>query len=67
MAMGLGGHSESWAPLANTIIWGMMSATTLTLLIIPAVYTIIVDDIATPIRRRLRSLVNLVGAENESI
>ncbi len=59
MAVGLGGHSESWAPLANTIIWGMMSATTLTLLIIPAVYTIIVDDIATPIRLRIRSLLNL--------
>ena len=59
MAMGLGGHSESWAPLANTIIWGMMSATTLTLLIIPSVYMIIVDDIATPMRRRIRSLVNL--------
>ena len=59
MAMGLGGHSESWAPLANTIIWGMISATTLTLLIIPSVYTIIVDDIATPMRQRIRSTLNL--------
>ena len=59
MAMGLGGHSENWAPLANTIIWGMIFATILTLLVIPAVYTIIVDDIASPIRRRIRSLLNL--------
>ncbi len=59
MALGLGGHSESWAPLANTIIWGMMFATILTLLIIPAVYTIIVDDIATPTYRRVRSVLHL--------
>ncbi len=59
MAIGLGGHSESWAPLANTIIWGMIFATFLTLLVIPAVYTIIVDDIATPIRRMIRFLTNL--------
>ena len=67
MAVGLGGHSESWAPLANTIIWGMLFATALTLLIIPAVYTIIVDDIATPIRRRIRSVLNLpeVGYQPE--
>jgi len=63
MAMSWGGHSESWAPLANTIIWGMMSATTLTLLIIPSVYMIIVDDIATPIRRRIRSVLNLPEGE----
>jgi multidrug efflux pump subunit AcrB len=62
MAVGLGGHSESWAPLANTIIWGMLFATALTLLIIPAVYTIIVDDIATPMRRRIRSALNLPEA-----
>ena len=67
MAAGLGGHSESWAPLANTIIWGMMFATTLTLLIIPALYTIVVDDIATPIRRRFRSVANLAEAENETM
>jgi multidrug efflux pump subunit AcrB len=66
MAVGLGGHSESWAPLANTIIWGMMSATTLTLLIIPAVYTIIVDDIATPMRRRVRSFLNLPAADTDA-
>jgi hypothetical protein len=41
----------------------MVSATTLTLLIIPAVYTIIVDDIATPMHRRIRSFAKLPEAE----
>jgi hypothetical protein len=41
----------------------MISATTLTLLIIPSVYIIIVDDIATPMRRRIRSLLNLPEGE----
>ncbi len=63
MALGLGGQSESWAPLANTIVWGMISSTTLTLLIIPSVYIIIVDEIATPMRRRIRSLLNLPEGE----
>jgi multidrug efflux pump subunit AcrB len=67
MAVGLGGHSESWAPLANTIIWGMLFATALTLLIIPAVYTIIVDDIATPMRRRIRSALNLPEATQSEL
>ena len=66
MALGLGGHSESWAPLANTIIWGMMFATVLTLVIIPAVYTIIVDDIATPLRHRIRSALNLPETAEDS-
>lgn len=64
MALGLGGHSENWAPLANTIIWGLLFATILTLLIIPAVYTIIVDDLATPVRLWIRSLLNLPEHED---
>ncbi len=59
MAMGLGGESENWAPLANTIIWGLFFATILTLLIIPAVYMILVDDLGTPLRRWVRFLLNL--------
>ncbi len=59
MALGLGGHSEVWAPLANTIIWGLLFATLLTLLIIPAVYMILVDDIAAPLRRLIRSALKL--------
>lgn len=44
MAVGLGGKSESWGPMANTIIFGLLASTTLTLLVIPTVYSIIVDD-----------------------
>ena len=46
MAVGLGGKSADWAPLANTIVWGLAFATILTLFFIPALYAI-VDDIMT--------------------
>ncbi len=50
MALGLGGNSETWMPLATTIVWGLSMSTLLTLFITPALYAI-VDDL-TP--RRLR-------------
>jgi multidrug efflux pump subunit AcrB len=52
MAIGLGGQSEMWMPLANTIIWGLAMSTLLTLFIIPALYAI-VDDL-TPKRLRIK-------------
>jgi multidrug efflux pump subunit AcrB len=52
MAIGLGGQSETWMPLANTIIWGLAMSTLLTLFIIPALYAI-VDDL-TPKRLRIK-------------
>lgn len=57
MAIGLGGKSESWGPLANTIIFGLMASTTLTLLVIPTVFSIIVDDWFgfIPLRRLIRA------------
>ena len=45
MMMGLGGKSEIWAPMASTIFFGLGCATILTLFIMPALFTIIVDDI----------------------
>jgi multidrug efflux pump subunit AcrB len=51
MAIGLGGQSEMWMPLANTIVWGLAMSTLLTLFIIPALYAI-VDDL-TPKRLRI--------------
>ncbi|KPL08138.1 hypothetical protein AMJ86_01835 [bacterium SM23_57] len=51
MAIGLGGKSEVWAPLANTIAWGLGAATFLTLLILPTVFSIVVDDIGGMWRR----------------
>ena len=52
MAIGLGGQSAMWMPLANTIIWGLAMATLLTLFIIPALYAI-VDDL-TPKGHRIK-------------
>lgn len=44
MAIGLGGKSETWGPLATTIVWGLAVATLLTLFAIPTLYSIAVDD-----------------------
>jgi len=43
MALGLGGKSATWQPLASTIVWGLALGTCLTLFVIPAVYGIYVD------------------------
>lgn len=43
MAIGLGGRSETWAPMASTIIFGLFFSTVGTLFIIPCVYGIIND------------------------
>ena len=52
MALGIGGKSEVWAPMANIIVWGLAASTFLTLLIIPAVYTILVDDLGKGTKRQ---------------
>jgi len=44
MALGLGGVSEVWGPLANTFCWGLSISTLLTLLVVPAAYEFVVDD-----------------------
>jgi HAE1 family hydrophobic/amphiphilic exporter-1 len=41
MALGLGEGSELRTPLALTVIGGLVASTLLTLLIIPAVYSLI--------------------------
>lgn len=43
MAIGLGGKSAVWAPLATTIAFGLLFATTTTLLVIPPVYRVFED------------------------
>lgn len=45
MMLGMGGYSPVWGPLANTIIFGLTIATVLTLLVIPALYSVL-DDTA---------------------
>ena len=43
MAIGIGGKSPVWAPMASTIIFGLFFSTMGTLLIIPCVYGIFAD------------------------
>ena len=44
MAFGLGGTSETWAPLANVILFGLLVSTILTLFIVPS-FVAILDDL----------------------
>jgi len=43
MAVGLGGKSPLWMPMASTIIFGLSAATLLTLFVMPALYAITTD------------------------
>ena len=43
MAIGLGGKSPIWMPMAYTIIFGLSFATLMTLFVMPALYAIITD------------------------
>jgi len=43
MALGLGGFSKIWSPFAMSMCWGLLTATVLTLILVPAFY-FIVDD-----------------------
>jgi len=44
LAMGWGGSSRSWGPMAASLAWGLAFATVLTLFIIPSLFSI-VDDV----------------------
>lgn len=44
MAIGLGGVSNTWSPLANVILFGLLIATILTLFVIPSLFAVL-DDI----------------------
>ncbi len=43
MALGLGGKSPIWQPMANTIIFGLAFATIMTLFVMPSLYAITTD------------------------
>ncbi len=43
MAIGIGGKSDIWSPLANVMVWGLTIGTLLTLFVVPAVYAILGD------------------------
>ncbi|MCG5510853.1 efflux RND transporter permease subunit [Ectothiorhodospira lacustris] len=42
LAIGLGGKSLIWGPLASAIVWGLMVSTILTLFVIPVMYSLVV-------------------------
>lgn len=42
LAVGLGGKSLMWGPLASAIVWGLLVSTVLTLFVIPIMYSLIV-------------------------
>lgn len=43
MAVGIGGSSDIWGPLANVMVWGLSIGTILTLFLVPCLYAIIGD------------------------
>jgi multidrug efflux pump subunit AcrB len=51
MALGLGGSSRTWQPLASTIVAGLAVATGMCLLVIPCLQAV-VDDLGQLFRRR---------------
>jgi len=53
MALGVGGKSVFWAPLATAIMWGLAFSTLLILSMVPAYYAIL-EDIGYLIRHRKR-------------
>lgn len=56
MAMGIGGESPLWQPLANSVIFGLTASTFLTLFIVPLVYAMLEDmrNLVSRIFRRAR-------------
>ena len=43
MALGVGGFSKIWSPFAMFMCWGLLTATVLTLILVPAFYAIVED------------------------
>ena len=52
MALGIGEGSETWAPMARTVIGGLTTSMILTLVIVPAWYVLIAGTIARHRERR---------------
>ena len=60
MALGVGGKSVFWAPLATAIMWGLAFSTLLILSMVPAYYAIL-EDIGYLIRHRRRRKTDTLG------
>ncbi|MFO7543480.1 MAG: efflux RND transporter permease subunit [Thiobacillus sp.] len=57
LAVGLGGKSLIWGPMAASLVWGLMVATTLTLFTMPILFRLAMDigpNLKSGIARRLR-------------
>jgi multidrug efflux pump subunit AcrB len=71
MALGVGGISVTWMPLANTIVWGLGVATFLVLVVIPPLYMALEDvrNLFMPRRRWVKDdrVVPVVEAESPRI
>ncbi|MFQ5740528.1 MAG: efflux RND transporter permease subunit [Acidobacteriota bacterium] len=70
MAMGVGGKSVTWMPLAGTIVWGLGVATFLILMVMPPLYAAL-DDVRRWLTwrgRRARTVpVSAIEAEEKRI
>ncbi|MDF2531786.1 MAG: acriflavin resistance protein [Clostridia bacterium] len=53
LALGIGEGAEAMAPMAIVVIFGLMTSTMLTLLIVPVIYSVF-DDLSLNMRRRLK-------------
>lgn len=64
MALGVGGRSPVWSPMATSISFGLSFATILTLFVIPALY-LILEDILNAHARGMMRLKALLGWDLE--
>ncbi|MDF2892189.1 MAG: acriflavin resistance protein [Clostridia bacterium] len=53
LALGIGEGAEAMAPMAIVVIFGLMTSTMLTLLIVPVIYSVF-DDLSLNMKRRLK-------------
>ncbi|AOY75542.1 efflux RND transporter permease subunit [Clostridium formicaceticum] len=53
LALGIGEGAEAQAPMATTVVGGLLLSTVLTLLVTPIIYTIM-DDLAMTVKRKLK-------------
>jgi HAE1 family hydrophobic/amphiphilic exporter-1 len=62
LALGLGSAGEVRAPMARTIVGGLITSTLLTLLVVPVVYTVL-EDLGLWVRRRWIGKETAAGRE----
>jgi HAE1 family hydrophobic/amphiphilic exporter-1 len=53
LALGIGESGESWAPMARAVMGGLTVATVLTLIVVPAIYSVI-DTFSLWIRSKIK-------------